>query len=56
MKTYRLLLFLALLPCYFDGIFSKYEIIQEYFEILLGDEDQIYENINLRVKKFNKTT
>lgn len=49
-----LLIFLQVL--FFKEINSQYQIIPEHFETLLGDEDQMYENIDLRAKRINRTT
>lgn len=36
-------------------ISAKYEIIMESVETLLGDEDETVENIDARVRKYNRT-
>jgi hypothetical protein len=56
MNILRAFLIFVLQLLFLHGIFSQYEIILEQFEVLLGDEDQFFENINMRVKRLNKSS
>jgi hypothetical protein len=55
MKTLKPILIVALQVIFLKEILSDYEIIPERFETLLGDDDKIVENVNLRIKKFNRS-
>ena len=55
MDKFRLVLLISIQLFLLKEISSNYEIILERFEVLLGDEDQILENIDLRITKFNRS-